>query len=88
MEYGGVRLQTATYLEKTRIPVTIDIGFGDAMADATQRLDFSTLLDFPVPQVHSQATERRYATSCSRSPIIRPTGGSLPAFHRGSASSW
>jgi len=53
MEYGGVRLKTAGYLERTRIPVTIDIGFGDAMADATQRLDYPTLLDLPAPQVRS-----------------------------------
>ncbi|HEY9215564.1 MAG TPA: nucleotidyl transferase AbiEii/AbiGii toxin family protein [Ancylobacter sp.] len=53
MEYGGIRLKTAAYLERTRIPVTIDIGFGDAMADATQRLNYPTLLDFPVPQVRS-----------------------------------
>jgi hypothetical protein len=53
MEYGGVRLKTAAYLERTRIPVTIDIGFGDAMADATHRLDYPTLLDLPVPQVRS-----------------------------------
>lgn len=53
MEYGGVRLKTAAYLERTRIPVTIDIGFGDAMADATQRLDYPTLLDLPAPQVRS-----------------------------------
>ena len=53
MEYGGVRLKTAAYLERARIPVTIDIGFGDAMADATQRLDYPTLLDLPVPQVRS-----------------------------------
>lgn len=49
MEYGGTRLKTAAYLEKTRIPVTIDIGFGDAMADATQHLDYPTLLDMPAP---------------------------------------
>ncbi|TWC78353.1 nucleotidyltransferase AbiEii toxin of type IV toxin-antitoxin system [Rhizobium sp. SJZ105] len=53
MEYGGVRLKTAAYLERTRIPVTIDIGFGDVMADATQRLDYPALLDFPAPQVRS-----------------------------------
>jgi predicted nucleotidyltransferase component of viral defense system len=53
MEYGGIRIKTAAYLERTRIPVTIDIGFGDAMADATQRLDYPTLLDFPAPQVRS-----------------------------------
>ena len=53
MEYGGTRLKTAAYLEKTRIPVTIDIGFGDAMADATQRLDYPTLLDLPAPNVRA-----------------------------------
>lgn len=53
MEYGGVRLKTAAYLERTRIPVTIDIGFGDAMADATQRLDYPTLLDLPAPHIRS-----------------------------------
>ena len=53
MEYGGTRLKTAAYLEKTRIPVTIDIGFGDAMADANQRLDYPTLLDLPAPNVRA-----------------------------------
>lgn len=53
MEYGGTRLKTAAYLEKTRIPVTIDIGFGDAMADATQQLDYPTLLDLPAPNVRA-----------------------------------
>lgn len=53
MEYGGVRLRTSAYLERTRIPVTIDIGFGDAMADATQRLEYPTLLDLPAPNIRT-----------------------------------
>ncbi len=53
MEYGGVRLKTAAYLERTRIPVTIDIAFGDALADAAQQLDYPTLLDLPVPHIRS-----------------------------------
>lgn len=53
MEYGGTRLKTSAYLEKTRVPVTIDIGFGDAMADATQQLDYPTLLDLPAPSVRA-----------------------------------
>jgi len=53
MEYGGVRLKTAAYLERTRIPVTIDIGFGDALANAAQQLDYPTLLDLPVPHIRS-----------------------------------
>jgi predicted nucleotidyltransferase component of viral defense system len=52
-EYGGVRIRTVAYLERTRVPVTIDIGFGDAMADANQQLDYPTLLDLPVPRIRS-----------------------------------
>ncbi|PEQ10431.1 hypothetical protein B2G71_22365 [Novosphingobium sp. PC22D] len=53
MEYGGVRLKTAAFLERTKVPVTIDIGFGDALADVTQRLEYPTLLDLPVPRIRS-----------------------------------
>lgn len=53
MEYGGVRLRTSAYLEKTRIPVTVDIGFGDALPDASQQLDYPTLLDLPAPRVRA-----------------------------------
>lgn len=57
MEYGGVRLKTTAYLEKTKIRVTIDIGFGDALADATQQLHYPTLLDHPVPHIRSYPPE-------------------------------
>jgi predicted nucleotidyltransferase component of viral defense system len=53
LEYGGIRLRTNAHLEKTQIRVTIDIGFGDAMADAAQQLDYPTLLDHPVPKIRS-----------------------------------
>ncbi|QGN54060.1 nucleotidyl transferase AbiEii/AbiGii toxin family protein [Novosphingobium sp. Gsoil 351] len=53
MEYGGVRIKTAAYLERTRISVIIDIGFGDAMAVTPQQLDFPTLLDLPVPRIRA-----------------------------------
>jgi len=53
MEYGGTRLKTFAYLEKTRIPITIDIGFGDAMADPTRQLNYPTLLDLPAPNIRT-----------------------------------
>ena len=57
LEYGGTRLRTTAYLERTRIPITIDIGFGDALADATQELDYPTLLDLPAPHVRVYPAE-------------------------------
>ncbi len=53
LDYGGVRLKTTAFLDKARIPVTIDIGFGDALADATHSLDYPTLLDLPGPNVRA-----------------------------------
>ncbi|MES2443973.1 MAG: nucleotidyl transferase AbiEii/AbiGii toxin family protein [Pseudomonadota bacterium] len=51
MEYGGLRLRTEAFLERTRIPVTIDIGFGDALPDAARQLSYPTMLDMTSPQI-------------------------------------
>lgn len=52
-EYGGIRLKTNAYLERTRIPVTLDIGFGDALADASQTIDYPSLLDMDRPNIRA-----------------------------------
>lgn len=51
MEYGGVRLRTDAYLEKSRIPVTIDIGFGDALADAARTMVYPSMLGMDEPEI-------------------------------------
>src|SRR3546814_14380693 len=45
-EYGGMRLSTTAYLERTRIPVTINLGLGDALADPATPIPFSPLIAF------------------------------------------
>lgn len=52
-EYGGIRLRTSAYLEKTRIPVVLDIGFGDALADASQTIEYPSLLGMERPEIRS-----------------------------------
>ena len=39
------------YLENTRIPMQIDIGFGDVITPAPVEAVFPTLLDFPAPKL-------------------------------------
>lgn len=51
--YGGMRLKTAAYLGKTKIPITIDIGFGDAMADPEYTIDYPSLLDLPTGTIRA-----------------------------------
>lgn len=52
-EYGGIRLRTTAYLERTRIPVTLDIGFGDALADTSQSIEYPSLLDMERPRIRA-----------------------------------
>lgn len=52
-EYSGIRLRTTAHLERTRIPVTIDIGFGDDLSSEAERLDYPTLLDMEAPRIRT-----------------------------------
>ncbi|MDX1047112.1 nucleotidyl transferase AbiEii/AbiGii toxin family protein [Sinorhizobium medicae] len=52
MEYNGVRLRTVALLERTRIPVTIDIGFGDALTGA-ELTAYPSLLGMETPRIRS-----------------------------------
>ena len=52
-QYGGVRLKTTAHLGKTRIPITVDIGFGDAVADPAYTIDYPSLLDMPTANIRA-----------------------------------
>ncbi len=51
--YGGMRLKTVAYLGKTRIPITVDLGFGDALGDPAYQIDYGSLLDFPTASIRA-----------------------------------
>ena len=51
--YGGVRLKTIALLENARIPITIDIGLGDALTEPDHRIDYPSLLDQPIANVRA-----------------------------------
>lgn len=44
--YGGKRLRTKAYLDQTEIPITVDLGFGDALSDPSYQIEYASLLDF------------------------------------------
>lgn len=51
--YGGMRLKTKAYLGKTVINITVDIGFGDAMAQPDYTIDYPSLLDHPTTTIRA-----------------------------------
>ena len=56
-QYGGVRVKTTSFLGKTRIPVQVDIGFGDAITPAAQELEFPPLLASEGPRLKAYPKE-------------------------------
>ena len=48
-EYQGIRLRLTARMASARIPLQIDVGFGDAITPAPKREELLTLLDFPPP---------------------------------------
>lgn len=56
-EYGGVRVKLVAMLERAKIPMQVDIGFGDAITPAARWHNYPTLLDAPPPRLRTYPRE-------------------------------
>lgn len=56
-DYQGVRLTFMAFLEKARIPMQVDIGFGDVVNPGAEERDYPTLLDLPAPHLRMYPRE-------------------------------
>jgi predicted nucleotidyltransferase component of viral defense system len=52
-EYHGVNVSITGYLDRTKVPVSIDIGFGDIIYPERMKMEFPVLLDMEVPEVYA-----------------------------------
>lgn len=52
-DYQGQRITLTAFLEKGRIPVQVDIGFGDVITPAAEEIEYPTILKFPAPIVRT-----------------------------------
>ena len=50
-EYVGVRLTFIAHLAGARIPMQVDVGFGDVVSPAPETVEYPILLDLPAPHV-------------------------------------
>jgi predicted nucleotidyltransferase component of viral defense system len=48
-DYEGIRVRFHAILARARIPMQIDIGFGDVIVPGPAEIEYPTLLDFPAP---------------------------------------
>lgn len=52
-KYPGVNVSIKAYLDRTEIPISIDIGFGDVIVPGKTEMDFPVLLSDEVPRVYA-----------------------------------
>jgi len=52
-EYHGVNVSITAYLDRTKVPVSIDIGFGDIVCPERMKMSFPVLLDMEAPEVYA-----------------------------------
>ena len=52
-EYHGVRVSIMAYLDRTRVPVSIDIGFGDVIYPERVKMGFPVLLGMEQPVIYA-----------------------------------
>jgi predicted nucleotidyltransferase component of viral defense system len=56
-DYEGVRVRFHATLSKARIPMQIDIGFGDVIVPGPTEVEYPTMLDFPAPVLQAYPRE-------------------------------
>lgn len=52
-EYQGQRVKLTAFLGKARIPVQVDVAFGDVVTPKAKKMRYPTLLDFPAPSIRA-----------------------------------
>jgi len=56
-DYEGVRVKFLGFLERSRIPMQIDVGFGDSIYPRPKVIDYPVILDLPKPHLKGYAME-------------------------------
>ncbi len=56
-EYSGVRVTLTATLANARLPLQVDIGFGDVVTPGAQEISYPSLLGFPEPRLQAYPPE-------------------------------
>ncbi|MDQ2067920.1 nucleotidyl transferase AbiEii/AbiGii toxin family protein [Xinfangfangia sp. CPCC 101601] len=81
MDYEGVRLRTTAYLERTRIPLTVDIAFGDAVAPKLEPMNYPSLLGMEEPSIQAYPPAAVIAEKLQAMVALGMINGRMKDFH-------
>lgn len=60
-DYHGLHISVVGYLDRTKIPIGIDIGFGDIIYPNAVKMDFPVILDMEAPRINVYSLESSIA---------------------------
>lgn len=70
--YEGVRVRFDATLARARIPMQLDIGFGDVITPGPTEIEYPTLLNFPAPVLRAYPKETVVAEKLEALTAARP----------------
>ncbi len=81
LEYGGVRAQTYAVIDGARIPIQIDIGFGDIITPGPVEISYPVLLDSPAPHLRAYPVETVVAEKFNAIVVLGIANSRLKDFY-------
>jgi len=79
--YGGIRVKTTAKIGGARVPVVIDIGFGDAVTPKPELTEYPSLLDLPKPRLMVYPRETVVAEKFEAMVSLGLTNSRMKDFH-------
>ena len=80
-EYHGLNISILAFLDRTRIPVSIDIGFGDIIYPDRVEMDYPTLLDDDPAKMYAYSIESTIAEKFEAIVSLGEANGRMKDFY-------
>lgn len=80
-EYQGVRVRLVAHLGQARVPLQVDVGFGDAVTPAPQLAAYPTALEQPQPHVLVYSREAVIAEKLEALVALGPRNSRMKDFY-------
>lgn len=79
--YAGVRVRFTAYLGRARIPMQIDVGFGDPLVPGPSLVSLPVILDLPPPEVQGYSRESAIAEKFQVMVYLGEINSRMKDFH-------
>lgn len=80
-EYQGQRITMTAFLGKSRIPIQVDVGFGDVITPKARNISYPTLLNFPAPRIRACPRETVVAEKLQAMVILGIANSRMKDFY-------